>query len=291
MCASTHQKKRKSASPTTTSNSQQQELWHRHFGNLDPQVKQTIECETRAARAAGGSRLAVAMSLLTVRRILCGDATNPKQKQLWSAYLAVNLPGFYISRSQVFTDIKAAKVARETFPAAFLDEFLASGYALNVRPTVEEPIGKYTKPCQQILAKLKHEELSGKECQTVLAEAAAFIKADAKRSRLARPTLSIQEKRQAIYAEIHNAVISGIEQLSNATEPGYSYSADDVRCDLELILGRIMTAVPLDALDVETRNLPDGLNRLGDGNYRDRRAETDRRDGATLPTCRAGTRN
>jgi hypothetical protein len=255
-------KKRKSATPTPPSNSQQQELWYRCRDGLSPEVRETVENETRAARAAGGSRLAAALHLLVVHDALCGDATNPKQKKLWSAYLAVNLPGFYISRSQVFIDIKAAKVARE-FPAAFLNEFLTSGYAINVRPTTREPLGKFTEPCKQILAKLKPEELSGKECQTVLAEAAAIVKAEAKKNRASKTVLTAEEKRERLVAELHNTTIGYFEDLATeANESGDSYVAMHVRDDLEEFVCRLMTAMDVDALELRQMSLPEGFHRL-----------------------------
>jgi hypothetical protein len=255
-------KKRKSASPIPTSNSHQQELWCRHRDCLSPEVRETVERETNLARAAGGSRLSVALHLLIVRRILCGDATNSKQKKLWSAYLAANLPGFSISRAQVFKDISAAAAAQEVFPTTFLNAFVNSGYALNVRPTVVQPLGKFTEPSKHRLSKLPSDELGEQECLELLALAAEAIKAEAKRNRNDKPTVTLQVKRDGIYADIHNSVIRGMEKLSRAIEPGYSYTATDFRDDLETIVGRLMTAAGFDALDAETKNLPEGFNRL-----------------------------
>ena len=259
---STSKKKKKSASPTATSNSQQQELWCRHRDFLSPEEKETVERETRAARAAGGSRLAAAMHLLVVRRILVGDATNPKQMKLWSAYLAANLPGFSISRAQVFKDISAAAAAEKLFPATFLGVFIDHGYALNVRPTAEAPLGKFTEPSKHCLSHLTGVELGERECLEVLADVAATIKAEAKSNRNNKPSLTLQQQRDAIYADIHNDVVSGIEKLSHAIEPGFSYTMTDFRDDLETIVGRLMTAAGFDVLDVETKNLPEGCNRL-----------------------------
>lgn len=255
-------KKLKSTSVLPTTDTQQQEMWHRLFDCLKPQDQETILSETSAARAAGGSRLAVALHLRIVRRVLCDDATNAKQKKLWSAYLAANLPGFSISRAQVFRDISAAEAANETFPPAFLAEFISGGYALNVRPSIEEPLGKFTKPCKQILAKLKSEELNEKQCQTVLAEAAAKIKAEAKKNRVHTSLPSAQEKRDRILADIHNLVIKRIAWLPDAIEPGDSYTSMNLRDDLELIVNRIMTAAGIDVLEVEPRSLPEGFERL-----------------------------
>jgi len=255
-------KKRKSASPTPTSNSHQQELWCRHRDCLSPEERETVERETNAARAAGGSRLAVALHLLVVRRILCGDATNSKQKKLWSAYLAANLPGFSISRAQVFKDISAAAGAEEIFPTTFLNVFVSSGYALNVRPTVEQPLGKFTEPSKHRLSHLTGDELGEPECLEVLANVADAIKAEAKRNRDNKPVVSLQQQRDGIYADIHNSIVSGMEKLSRAIEPGFSYTTTDFRDDLETIVGRLMTAVGFDVLDVETKNLPEGFKRL-----------------------------
>lgn len=255
-------KKQKSASPTPTSNSQQQELWCRHRDGLSTEEKEIVERETNLARAAGGSRLAAALHLLVVRRILVGAATNPKQKKQWSAYLAANLPGFSISRAQVFKDISAAAVAQELFPTTFLNAFVTGGYALNVRPTVEQPLGKFTEPSKHRLSHLISDELGERECLEVLADVADAIKADAKKKRDEKPTLTLQQRRDGIYADIHNAVVSGIEKLSSAMERGYSYTLTDVRDDLELIVNRIMTAVGIDALELEPRPLPEGFDRL-----------------------------
>lgn len=201
-------------------------------------------------------------ALRVVRRILVGDATNPKQMKLWSAYLAANLPGFCISRAQVFKDISAAAAAEELFPATFLSVFIESGYALNVRPTAEAPLGKFTEPSKHRLSHLTGDALGEKECLEVLADVADAIKAEAKKNRPIKPTLTVQQQRGVIYANIHNAIVSGVVQLSGTTEPSYAYTLTDVRDDLELILGRIMTAARLDVLDVETKNLPEGFNRL-----------------------------
>lgn len=238
-------------------------VWHRHHEALTREEKETIERETAAARAAGGSRLAVAMHLMVVRRILRGDATNPTQKKLWSAYLAANLPGFSISRAQVFRDIDAAEAAEELFPqVGFLKVFVDSGYALNVRPTVQQPLGKFTEPCKHRLSHLTGDELGEPGYLEVLADAADAIKAEAKRNRIAKPEVTLQVKRDGIYADIHNAVVSGMEKLSRAIEPGFSYTMRDFRDDLETIVGRLMTAAGFDVLDVETKNLPEGFNRL-----------------------------
>jgi hypothetical protein len=182
---------------------------------------------------------------------------------LWSVYLAANLPGFSISRAQIFRDIDAAEQAERLFPqVSFLKVFVDSGYALNVRPTVDLPLGKFTKPCEHILGQLSSQELGDKECLSVLADAAADIKAQAKQNRIIKPTLTVQQRRNHIYADIHDAVVSGMQKLSRTVERGYSYTLTDFRDDLETIVGRLMTAVGLDVLDVETKSLPDGFNPL-----------------------------
>lgn len=219
-------KKRKSASPTPTSNTEPMLVWHRHYEALAAEKQETIKRETAAARAASASRLAVALHLMVVRRILVGDATNPKQMKLWSAYLAANLPGFSISRAQVFKDISAAAAAEELFPATFLSAFIDGGYALSVRPTAEAPLGKFTEPSKHRLSHLTGDELGERECLEVLADVAAAIKAEAKKNRI-KPTLTIQQQRDGIYADIHNDVISGMEKLSRAIEPGFSYTMTD----------------------------------------------------------------
>jgi hypothetical protein len=240
----------------------QQEQWLRHFDALSNDDREIIEQETREAKAACGSRLAVAKHLANVRDILCRDLANAKQKRLWTLYLKARLPGLAVSRSQAFRDIKAWETAKENFPAALLDAFLSSGYALSVRPTVEEPLGKNTKPIQRILAKLKSEELNEKQCQIVLADAAAKIKAEAKKNRVHTSALSAQEKRDRILADIHNLVIKRIEELSKAIEDGESYTSMHVRDDLELIVNRLMTGTQTDALELEPKSLPEGFMRL-----------------------------
>ncbi len=255
--------KKKSSPPTTpTSNTELLNDWHRHLDCLDAKEKALIERETEAARAAGGSRLAVALHLMVVRRILVGDATNPRQKKLWSAYLAANLPGFCISRAQVFKDISAAAVAEGFFPAAFLNAFLADGYALNVRPSVEEPLGKYTKPCQHALAELNSEELNEKQCQSVLADVAADIKAAAKSNRTPPVKLSAEEKRFQIFKDIHEIVLSSLEDLAKAVEEGDEYPTSNVRDELEEIVGRLLSATGIETLDLEQRRLPEGYRSL-----------------------------
>lgn len=255
-------KKRKSVSPTPTPITEPTLVWHRHYQALAPDKQETIQRETAAARAAGGSRLAVAMHLMVVRRILRGDATNPKQKKLWSAYLAANLPGFCISRAQVFRDISAAEAAEETFPAVFLAEFISGGYALSVRPSVEEPIGKFTAPCKQILVKLDPEHLSSEECAAVLTEASAIIRAEAKKNRTGKTALTAEDKRESILTSLHNTAVSFFSDLAQAIEPGDSYNAMHVRDDLEEIVCRLMTALGVDALELRQVSLPDGFDRL-----------------------------
>lgn len=256
-------KKRKSASPTATSNTEQMLVWHRHYEALTPEKQETIQRETSAARAAGGSRLAVALHLQVVRRILVGDATNPTQKKLWSAYLAANLPGFSISRAQVFKDMSAAAAAQELFPTTFLNAFVTSGYALNVRPTVEQPLGKFTEPSKHRLSHSKGDELGEKECLEVLAAAAEAIKAEAKRKRDEKPKkLTAEQKRKRILADLHNDTIGYFERLAKAIEPGDSYTAMHLRDDLEEFLCRLMTAMEIDALEPRQISLPDGFKPL-----------------------------
>lgn len=255
-------KKSKTPSQPVNVNFEQRELWHRHFDALSSDDREIIEHETRKATAACGSRLAVAKHLSNVRSVLCRDLSNPKQKHQWTLYLKVNLPGLASSRTQAFRDIKAWQAAEERFPPCLLEEFLSSGYALAVRPTVDEPIGKYTKPLQQILAKLGPGELNAKECEAVLLESAAIIKAEAKRNRPGKATLSVEERRERILADIHNSVIARIVDLSSAVEPGDSYTSTRVRDDLELIVSRLMTAIGVDALEAEPRSLPEGFEPL-----------------------------
>jgi hypothetical protein len=255
-------KKRKSASPTPTSNTELLSDCHQHRAGLTTEEKAFIDRETDAARAAGGSRLAAAKHLLIVRRFLVGDATNPKQKKLWSAYLAANLPGFCISRSQVFKDMKAAEIAEEIFPAAFLNEFVTGGYALNLRPTVEEPLGKFTEPCQQILAKLKSEELNAVQFRTVLSEAASIVKENAKKNRAPRASESADEKRARIMKAIHEAILDGLEDLALAIEEGDEYPTSNGRDELEEIVGRLLTATEIETLDLGQRRLPEGYRSL-----------------------------
>jgi hypothetical protein len=274
MCASTRQKKRKSASPTPkskkqksasptpTSNTELLNDWHKHRDGLTTEEKALIDRETAAARAAGGSRLAAARHLLVVRRFLVGDATNPKQMKLWSAYLAANLPGFSISRAQVFKDISAAKAAEELFPATFLNVFIDSGYALNVRPTAEAPLGKFTEPSKHRLSHLMGDELGEQECLEVLADVADAIKAEAKRNRPTPTPQSADEKRSRILKAIHEAVIDGIEDLAKAIEPGEEYSAMRLRDDLETIVCRVLKATGIDALELEPKALPEDFKSL-----------------------------
>jgi hypothetical protein len=247
---------------STNSPEQKVELWRRHFDCLNSKDKEVILSETRAARAAGGSRLAIAMHLLVVRDMLVGDATNPTQKKLWSAYLAVFLPGLCISRSQLFIDIAAAQSAKQMFSPVFLQTFIEGGYALRVRPTAEEPLGKYTNPCTRILKKLESAELDERQCATVLADASAIIKAEARKNRVAKPALTAEEKRNRILADLHNTTIKYFEDLSKAIEPGDSYESKDVYGDLQDFVSRLMTAMGVDALEPFPRRLPDGFTPL-----------------------------
>ncbi len=253
--------KRQLISPTS-SPEQKVELWRHHFDCLNSQDKEVILSETRAAQAAGGSRLSIAMHLLVVRDMLIGDATNPTQKKLWSAYLATFLPGLCISRSQLFIDMAAAKAAKETFTPTFLQAFVSGGYALRVRPTVEEPLGKFTKPTRHILLNMKGGDLGEKECLEVLSEASAIIKAEAKKNRDTKPTLTAEEKRNRILADLHNNTIGYFEDLAKAIEAGDSYDSKDVYGDLQDFVSRLMTAMGVDALEPFPRSLPAAFNRL-----------------------------
>lgn len=254
-------KHKPSHSPKAKTSDEQQEQWLRHLATLNRSDQEIIKRETDAAKAVCGSRLSVAKHLSQVRDILCLDLANAKQKHNWTLYLRVALPGLAVSRSQMFRDILAWRKAEKTFPQLLLEEFLANGYALTVRPTIEQPLGKMTEPIQHILTKRKPEALNGKECETVLVEAAAIIKAGAKKSRHHK-SASVKEKRDQIYADVHISVVSRIEQLSSTMEPGYSYTLSDIRSDLELIFSRIMTAVGVDDVELEPGRLPEGFKRL-----------------------------
>jgi hypothetical protein len=256
-------KKLKSSPPSTAKTiDQQQEQWQRHFDALNPDDQEVVQRGTNAAKAVCGSRLAVAKHLSQVRDVLCRNLTNPKQKRKWTLYLQVVLPGLATSRSQVFRDIQAWCQAESMFPALMLDEFLSSGYALSVRPTVEQPLGKMTEPCQHLLSKLHLEELSALQLGTVLSEAANIIKEGAKKSRAPRTRLTVEKNRQRILTTIHEALISGLEDLSKATEPWDEYNAMCLRDDLELIVCRWMTATGIEALDLEQQPLPEGYKSL-----------------------------
>jgi hypothetical protein len=174
----------------------------------------------------------------------------------------LRLPGLAVSRSQAFRDIKAWETAKEKFPVALLDAFLSGGYALSVRPTVEEPLGRYTKPCKQVLAKLKSEQPNEKQCATVLDEATAIIKAKAKKNRAAETPLTADEKHDRLLKDFHNLAVSYFEDLAKAVLPGESYSARDVRDDLEAFLCHFLTAAGLDVLEFEPRSLPEGYKSL-----------------------------
>jgi hypothetical protein len=200
--------------------------------------------------------------LSKVHDVLCRDLKGPKQKHRWSLYLKVTLPGVALSRAQVFKDITAWRKAEESFPTPLLDEFLSDGYAFNVRPSVEEPLGKFTEPCQHLLAKLGLEELDERQCRYILGEAATTIKQTAKKSCPRNTPRSADEKRERILAQIHESFLRGMEELTKAVESGESYSAMRVRDDLEFIFGRLMTATQVDALELEPRVLPDGFKRL-----------------------------
>lgn len=258
-------RRNKSASsppPKPTTSDQQQEQWERHFATLAPEDQECIERETREAKAVSGSRLGAAKHLSKVHDVLCRDLKNPKQKRQWTLYLRVTLPGVAVSRSQMFRDIQAWRVAQDTFRPEFLNEFLSSGYAFNVRPTVEQPLGKMTEPCQQILAKLKPEELNGVQFRTVLAEAANIVKENAKKNRAPRTPLSADEKRSQILKGIHETVLSGLEDLARAIEPGQKYPTSNVRDELEEIVGRLLTATGIETLELERRVLEDGYRSL-----------------------------
>lgn len=256
-------KRKPSPVPTRTTSEQQQEEWERLFATFTPAEKETVERGTKAAKAAAGSRLAVAMNLLQVRDVVCRDLTNPKQKRKWTLCLRVTLPGLATSRSQTFRDMLVVSKAKERFPASLLDEFIASGYALNVRPTAEEPLGRMTKPLLHVLEQIGDDvELNSAQCRTVLAEAANIVKKNAKESRAPRTPRSAEEKRERILHSIHEVVISSLEDLAKAIEPGDEYPARNLRDDLELIVGRLLTATGIEALDLELRSLPEGYECL-----------------------------
>lgn len=254
-------KAKKQSVPPTNKFEEQVELWHRHFNSFNSQEQETILSETRAAQAAGGSRLAIAMHLLVVRNMLNGEATNPKQKKLWSAYLAVFLPGLCISRSQLFIDLAGAEAAQKAFPPKFLQAFISGGYALRMRPTEQEPLGKFTAYCQHLLTKLGHQPDEA-ESKFLLAEAAANIKADAKKSRVKKAALTADEKRKSILEALHNMTLRSFEDLAEAIEIGESYTPMRVRDDLEEFVCRLMTAMEIDDLELRQMPLPEGFNRL-----------------------------
>jgi hypothetical protein len=155
-----------------------------------------------------------------------------------------------------------AAAAENIFSTTFLSVFISSGYALNVRPTVEEPLGKFTEPSKHGLSHLRGDELGEAECLELLADVAPKIKAKAKKNRPAKSVASAQEKRERILADIHNHVIKRIAWLPDAIEPGDSYTSMHLRDDLELIVNRIMTAAGIDVLELEPRPLPDGYESL-----------------------------
>lgn len=229
---------------------------------LNPSDQEVIQRETDAAKAVSGSRLSVAKHLSQVREVLCRDWANPKQKHNWTLYLRVALPGLAVSRSQMFRDILSWRKAEETFPQLLLDEFLANGYALTVRPTIEQPLGTMTEECQHLLSKLHGEELNAVQYRGILSEAADRVKTKAKENRAPRVRKSADEKRSRILKDIHEAVISGLEDLVRAIEPGESYPARRVRDDLEEIVCRLMTATDVDDLELRQMSLPEGFEWL-----------------------------
>jgi hypothetical protein len=251
------------ASKSLSNSEVQQEQWLRHFDALSTDDREIIEQETREAKAACGSRLAVAKHLANVHDVLCHDLANAKQKRPWTLFLMACLPGLAVSRSQAFRDIKAWKKAKKEFPAPFLDAFLSSGYALSVRPTADEPLGKYTKPCERVLAELNSEGLNEKQCETVLAEVAATIKAEAKRNRVGNnKALTAEQKRNRLLADLHNSTIDSFEHLAKAIERGDSYESKEVCDDLQEFVCRLMTAMGVEGLELRQMSLPDGFRRL-----------------------------
>jgi hypothetical protein len=256
------QKRKSSPPPTPTTSEQQQEQWERDFAALNPDDQEVVRRGTDAAKAVCGSRLAVAKNLSQVRDVLCRDLTNPKQKRKWTLYLQVMLPGLATSRSQTFRDIQAWRVAQDTFRPEFLNEFLSSGYAFSLRPTIEQPLGKMTEPCQHRLEELGTTPLNSLQLRTVLMDAADAVKRKAKENRAPRPSLTAEQKRNRILKDTHEAVINGLEDLSKAIEQREEYSAMRLRDDLELIVNRLMTATGIPALESEPRELPEGFKSL-----------------------------
>lgn len=256
-------KKSKSSPPHTPSEiEQQQEQWRRRFDSFSPEKQHLIVSETIAAQEACGSRLAVARHLSLIHDALCLDLKTSKQKREWTLFLKAVLPGLALSRSQVFKDIKAWRVAQETFPAQLLDEFFANGYALSVRPTVEQPLGKMTEPCKHVLEQLGDDELSLVQYRMVLSEAANIVKDNAKKNRAPRTPESAEEKRDRLLADFHNLAVGHLEDLAKAIEPGESYTSMRVRDDLEIIVRRLMVATGVEALELEPRSLPEGYRSL-----------------------------
>ena len=244
---------------------QQREHYFHHLDTLDPAERQTIEHETAAAREACGSRLAVAKHLSKVHDILCRDLKNPRQKTHWTEYLRVTLPGLAGSRSQIFKDILAWREAKNNFPAPFLDAFFSSGYAMKVRPTVDDPLGKYTEPCKQILLKCGDLDMSAEQANVILSEAANSIaqqvkaKRDArKEERKARENRSADERRRDLLLRIHTSVIDGMKALAETVEDGETYTAINLRDDVEAILSLILKATGTTDIEVTPRPLPDG---------------------------------
>ncbi len=240
----------------------QREQWRRYLETLPPEESAIVQQETDAAKVACGSRLTVAKHLSRVHDILCRDLKNAKQKKQWTVYLRVSLPGLAISRSQVFKDIKAWERARTMFPASFLDSFLSSGYALAVRPSVDAPLGKYTEPCQHVLSHLGEVNPTKEQVEQVLTDVVQMLKREAKNSHVPPAKKTAEEKRLKALSDVHEAVISQLLNLIEAVEPNEKYTKMHLRDDLELIIGRLMAATEMDALDIEPRDFPDDFSTL-----------------------------
>jgi hypothetical protein len=260
--AKTTRKKISNSQPPTLTTEQALEQWLRHFDTLSADQRAIVEQQTLAAREASGSRLAVAKHLSSVRSVVCANLTNPKQKRMWTLFLRAKLPGLAFSRSQVFKDMQGWEAAQKMFPAAFLDSFLKTGYALAVRPSVDAPLGKYTEPCQHVLSQLGTEDLSESQMEQVLAEVVQMLKDDAKKSRVPQAKKTAEEKRVKALSDVHEYIIAQLLNLAEAVEPNEKYTTMHLRDDLELIMGRVMTATNMEVLDAEPKSLPKGFSKL-----------------------------